>query len=86
MGITSMFSSNANLAGLFVSSVPQKISEVKHKAFLDVNEAGSEAAAATCKCFRFPFFFANDFINILINFRFENCTNESEFKSEGIQS
>uniref|UniRef100_A0A1B0B3I8 Serpin domain-containing protein n=1 Tax=Glossina palpalis gambiensis TaxID=67801 RepID=A0A1B0B3I8_9MUSC len=72
MGITSMFSSNANLAGLFVSSVPQKISEVKHKAFLDVNEAGSEAAAATYlkivpmslnlnqKVFRVdhPFFFA----------------------------
>lgn len=72
MGIASMFSSNANLRGLFVSSVPQRISEAKHKAFLDVNEAGSEAAAATYlkivpmslnlnqKVFRVdhPFFFA----------------------------
>lgn len=49
MGLTSMFSQSANFSGLFDSAVPQKVSDVKHKAFLDVNEAGSEAAAATCK-------------------------------------
>uniref|UniRef100_A0A1I8Q6X4 Serpin domain-containing protein n=1 Tax=Stomoxys calcitrans TaxID=35570 RepID=A0A1I8Q6X4_STOCA len=48
MGLTTMFSNAANFRGLFADgSVAQKISDVKHKAFLDVNEAGSEAAAAT---------------------------------------
>ncbi|KAM7344415.1 serine protease inhibitor 42Dd-like [Cochliomyia hominivorax] len=47
LGLNSMFSQTANFKGLFDSTVPQKISDVKHKAFLDVNEAGSEAAAAT---------------------------------------
>ncbi|XP_037825047.1 serine protease inhibitor 42Dd isoform X2 [Lucilia sericata] len=47
MGMSSIFSSSANFSGLFDTSVPHKISDVKHKAFLDVNEAGSEAAAAT---------------------------------------
>lgn len=46
MGMPSMFSS-ANLSGLVNSSVPQKVSEVRHRAYLDVNEAGSEAAATT---------------------------------------
>lgn len=49
MGLSTMFSSNADFNGLFDSVVPLKISDVKHKAFLEVNEAGSEAAAATCK-------------------------------------
>ncbi|XP_046810747.1 serine protease inhibitor 42Dd-like isoform X2 [Lucilia cuprina] len=47
MGMSSIFSSSANFSALFDTSTPQKISDVKHKAFLDVNEAGSEAAAAT---------------------------------------
>lgn len=47
MGLSSMFSHSANFSSLFDSDVAQKISDVKHKAFLDVNEAGSEAAAAT---------------------------------------
>lgn len=49
MGLSTMFSTSADFNGLFDSVVPLKISDVKHKAFLEVNEAGSEAAAATCK-------------------------------------
>ncbi|KAM7342274.1 serine protease inhibitor 42Dd-like isoform 1-T1 [Cochliomyia hominivorax] len=47
LGLNSMFSNSANFRSLFDSAVPQKISEIKHKAFLEVNEAGSEAYAAT---------------------------------------
>ena len=44
-----MFDDTANFSGLFKKAPHQKISDVKHKVFLDVNEDGSEAAAATCK-------------------------------------
>ncbi|XP_065369054.1 uncharacterized protein LOC135961482 [Calliphora vicina] len=47
LGLSTTFSSSANFKGLFSTPELQSISEVKHKAFLDVNEAGSEAAAAT---------------------------------------
>lgn len=48
LGMQAAFSNGANFEGLTTNSeIPQKISDVKHKAFLDVNEAGSEAAAAT---------------------------------------
>lgn len=46
-----MFSWSADFSSLFAASPQQKVDEVKHKAFLDVNEAGSEAAAATCEYF-----------------------------------
>ena len=46
-----MFDETANFSGLFDTEQQHKISDVKHKAYLDVNEAGSEAAAASCKIF-----------------------------------
>lgn len=49
MGLQTMFSPNANFSSLFDTYLPQKIADVKHKAFLDVNESGSEVAAGTCK-------------------------------------
>jgi len=48
LGMSSMFDNNANFKGIFETGAPQqRISEVRHKAYLSVNEAGSEAAAAT---------------------------------------
>ncbi|XP_055298180.1 serine protease inhibitor 42Dd-like isoform X2 [Sitodiplosis mosellana] len=47
IGITEMFTSSADLTGLLVSDEPLQISDVLHKAFIEVNEEGSEAAGAT---------------------------------------
>lgn len=47
MGMTDMYSSRADLSGLLESSEPLQVSDVVHKAFIEVNEEGSEAAAAT---------------------------------------
>ncbi|XP_018788510.1 PREDICTED: serine protease inhibitor 42Dd-like isoform X2 [Bactrocera latifrons] len=47
LGMVNMFSGSADFSSLFASGPQQRVDDVKHKAFLDVNEAGSEAAAAT---------------------------------------
>ncbi|XP_034662875.1 serine protease inhibitor 42Dd [Drosophila subobscura] len=46
LGLKQMFSENANFKSL-VQQTNMHISEVKHKAFIDLNEAGTTAAAAT---------------------------------------
>ncbi|KAG7209629.1 hypothetical protein KM043_011279 [Ampulex compressa] len=45
MGLTHMFNSNANFSG--ISNQPLAVSKVIQKAFIEVNEEGSEAAAVT---------------------------------------
>lgn len=47
MGLTEPFSNRANFNG--ISNTPLKIDKVVQKAFIEVNEEGSEAAAVTGK-------------------------------------
>lgn len=49
MGMTTMFSDGADFSNLLESPEPLKVSDVIHKAFIEVNEDGAEAAAATGK-------------------------------------
>ncbi|XP_067632177.1 serine protease inhibitor 42Dd-like isoform X2 [Eurosta solidaginis] len=46
LGITDLFTDHAELRGFFRSQ-SAAVSQMKHKAFIDVNETGSEAAAAS---------------------------------------
>lgn len=47
--MTDMFSDSANFTGLLETTEPLHVSDVIHKAYIDVNEEGAEAAAATGK-------------------------------------
>lgn len=54
MGMSEMFSNDADLSGLFESKQQLAVSDVIHKAFIEVNEEGTEAAAATCTYYYMP--------------------------------
>ena len=47
MGMTLPFTKQADFSGIYGGPEPLQISAVIHKAYVDVNEAGTEAAAAT---------------------------------------
>lgn len=47
MGMNTMFSGQSDFSGLLEESDPITVSDVVHKAFIEVNEEGAEAAAAT---------------------------------------
>lgn len=47
LGMSEIFSDNANLRGLLETGEQLKVSDVVHKTFIEVDERGSEAAAAT---------------------------------------
>lgn len=49
MGMTDMFTSSADLSGLLASDEDLYVSSAMHKAYIQVDEQGSEAAAATSK-------------------------------------
>jgi serpin B len=78
MGMKDAFTPNADFSGM---SPGLYISIVKHKAFIEVNEKGSEAAAATAvvmtkSVFRMPNFTANRPFVFLIR---DNKTNSILF-------
>lgn len=50
MGMAKMFTNSADLSGMLADSDTGsllKVSKVIHKAFIEINEEGSEAAAST---------------------------------------
>ena len=59
--MTRMFSNNAEFNNLLEQPEDLKVSEVVHKAFIEVNEEGAEAAAATGKILLKFYFYLNVF-------------------------
>ena len=51
LGVSDMFSDRANFT--YITNKPMKVSNAIHKAFIEVNEEGTEAAAATAALFSF---------------------------------
>lgn len=47
MGMEVIFTSAADFSGMLEEKEPIYVSDVVHKAFIEVNEEGAEAAAAT---------------------------------------
>ncbi|CAJ0588931.1 unnamed protein product, partial [Cylicocyclus nassatus] len=70
MGVTEMFTDNADLSG--ITKVPLKVSDVAHKALIEVGEDGTTAAAATVSnMFRISgMIFSEDPISFIANHPF----------------
>ena len=47
MGIKTMFSDRADVSQMLINAGPIKVDSFVHKAFISVNEEGTEAAAVT---------------------------------------
>jgi len=47
MGMNRIFSGQAELGGMLQSEESLFVSQIVHKAFIEINEVGTEAAAAT---------------------------------------
>lgn len=47
LGLSDMFTNSADLSGMLECEKSLKVSSVVHRAFVQVNEKGTEAAAAT---------------------------------------
>jgi serine protease inhibitor len=63
MGMSRMFTNGAEFSELLEQNEPLKVSKVVHKAFIEVNEEGAEAAAATGRTWRTLLFaFCIDFM------------------------
>lgn len=48
MGLTDLFSTTANLRGILDTEDQLAVSKMIHKAIIDVNESGTEAAGRLC--------------------------------------
>lgn len=64
MGMERMFSDGAEFGNLLETDERMKVSKVVHKAFIEVNEEGAEAAAATGRIIKYFGIFMSCFFPI----------------------
>lgn len=75
-----MFSDKADFSSMLAEKEKVSVSQAQHKAFIEVNESGTEAAAATCECkvllYELKIFTKSMYFYLFPHFncRFENCT------------